>query len=226
METLCNTWKTSLCCCLLGSGACSLLFGCPVPHTLHRPRACHPEPPTLKLGEGLQCLTHKQTPPLPLDCRIAPRKENVFGLDSYFPLNLIFFLLLFLLLLIHFRAVHCTGLSPAVLVWTKLVALQALGVWHEVTSAHSALTQRRYLLPGQEPGFPAPGRGQRRNGREPRRAEAEAGAAGGRACLGEDLKRFQKPLSVASKQLPPYLTDLPGLLVSFFGLAARPGEQD
>lgn len=86
-------------------------------------------------------------------------------------------------MLIHFRAVHCTGLSPAVFVWTKLVALQALGVWREVTSAHSALTQRRYLLPGQKPGFPAPGRGQRRNGREPRRAEAEAGACGREGLL-------------------------------------------
>lgn len=28
--------------------------------------------------EGLQCLTHRQTPPFPLDCRIAPQNENVF----------------------------------------------------------------------------------------------------------------------------------------------------
>lgn len=176
------------------------MFGCPVSHTLHRPHGCHPEPPTLRLGEGLQCLTHKQTPPLPLDCRIAPRKENVFGLSSYFPLNLIFFLLL-----IHFRSVHCTGLSPAVFVWTNLVALQALGVWREATSAHSALTQRRYLLPGQKRGCPAQGRGQKRGemegspGGQRQKQAPWGGGCSRRAFLGEDLKRFQKPLALASE---------------------------
>lgn len=42
---------------------------------------------------------------------------------------------------------------------TKQVSLQALGAGGEATATHSALTQRRFLFPGQEQHCPVPGRG-------------------------------------------------------------------